>query len=469
MTTQLEYEGLMMLGKITAVVIPLVAIGYFVNYGRLLRFAYIATPIIVVAWTGSVFLTPISHGSLVATLAELPHPLITILSWSGGMLLLWAVTTYFYVGPLQWFDALATLQYKTIMKRRSSTGLAWVESASTRGRERRTRITRALRMVTSGDQGSNSTQRQRAYQRPQQQQRQRPPEEFMGHYAAQPTQTGPYNDIRQQQEDNFSNGKINWRPLGKKFEVSPHAYSNIFGMDNVLAEVQKSIENLLLHPKLVVEYDVSTNAGILLYGPPGTGKTELARAVARKLGVYFIAVRPSDLIGTLNGSTEQNIAALFEEARSNAPTIVFIDEIDAIGSKRGTSNMYHDQILTQLLTELDGFEKRSGVFVIAATNRLDTLDEALIRGGRFDKKIEVPLPDRQAMWNMFDTWTKVLHLAEDVYSVEVALKLEGHSGATLKSLVERLKHIEIDKRVSGKRPLITRDEVMAEIDKIIGN
>lgn len=274
---------------------------------------------------------------------------------------------------------------------------------------------------------------------------------------------------RKQEEDNLMNGRINWRPVGKQYQANPRALGRVWGMENVIEEIEKSIKNLLLNPKLVAEYDVSMNAGLLLYGPPGTGKTELARAVAEHLGVYFMAVKSSDLASTLVGGTEQNITAMFGEAKQHTPSILFIDEIDAIGASRGSSHQYHDGPLTQLLTELDGFEKREGVFVLAATNRAEALDEALLRDGRFGTQIEVPAPDMQALWNMFNDWSSPLHLAKDVYAAEVGMALQGQTGATVKGLVERLKYIEIDKRVNGKKAIITREEVFREIEKILLN
>lgn len=274
-------------------------------------------------------------------------------------------------------------------------------------------------------------------------------------------------ELRNREEENFMNGKINWRPLGKKYTPNPRALERLWGMEDVIEEIEKSIKNLLMNPKLVAEYNVSMNAGLLLYGPPGTGKTELARAVAEHLGVYFMALKSSDLVSTLVGGTEQNITEMFKEARQHAPSILFIDEIDAIGTQRGSSHQYHDGPLTQLLMEMDGFEKRDGVFVLAATNRIDALDDALLRDGRFGTRIEVPAPDPKALWNMFTYWASPLHLDKDVYAVEIGMALQGHTGATVKGLVERLKHIEIDKRVHGKKAIITREEVFGEIEKIM--
>ena len=296
---------------------------------------------------------------------------------------------------------------------------------------------------------------------------QRHVERVTDHRAERVVNPNPREEQRRQQEENAANGRINWRPIGKQYTANPNALSRIWGMEEVVGEIEKSITNLMMHPKLVAEYDASMNAGLLLYGPPGTGKTELARAIAEHLGLYFMAIKPSDLMATLVGGTEQNITAMFDEARRHAPSILFIDEIDSVGSQRGSSHMYHDTALTQLLTEMDGFNKREGVFVLAATNRLDVLDDALLRDGRFGTQIEVPAPDMQALWNMFSYWASPLHLAPDVYAVNIGLALQGQTGATVKGLVERLKHIEIDKRVHRQPAIITKEEVDAEIEKIL--
>lgn len=263
------------------------------------------------------------------------------------------------------------------------------------------------------------------------------------------------------------NGRVAWKPLGKQFKKNPNAFNQVFGMDRVIQEVEENISMLLNNMNLVREYDASMSAGILLYGPPGTGKTHLARAIAEHMGLYFISVRPSDLMGTLIGATQQNIASLFKEARDHAPAIIFIDEIDSIGAKRGTSHMYHDQTLTQLLMELDGFDRRDRVFVLAATNRLEMLDEALIRDGRFGTQFYVPNPDQHAIAQMFGTWGSLLHFGEGVYPIEIAMYLDGQSGATIKGLIERLKRIEMRKRINkDPNPVITREEVFTELERI---
>lgn len=491
----IETAGLLLLTQMAIGIIPFIISIFLINYGRLLHFLYrVVSPIVAIG--AIAYTAPAPFGGLqvkASTVIGLFHPMEVTALWSGAYLVVWSITSYLHIGPPQWFVLLAQAQYKTTLKRRRHEGATWVNRVEEKAIIRREQVGRLLH-IKSANTSTTQVHEQSVHEPDNpvvwnenmtgdeifdalfRSQKRNPDFWGVGHDGnranAQSEPIRPFNNEeekrRQHEEDNLANGRVNWRPLGKQYQANPNAYQNIFGMEDVLKEIQQSIENLLLNPRLVAEYDVSLNAGLLLYGPPGTGKTELARAVAKRLGVYFIAVRPSDLLGTLIGSTEQNIANLFKEARDNTPSIIFIDEIDAIGSKRGTAHTYHDQTLTQLLTELDGFDHRSGVFVIAATNRLDALDEALTRGGRFGTKIEVPLPNDMAIANMFGTWASVLHFTDNVYNYEVAIAMRGHSGADVKALVERLKHVEISKRVSGELPLITRDEVFAEMQKIIG-
>ena len=475
----LELYGYVALMTLGTSALPLIGTLFFINYGRLLLFLYrFVSPIVAVLVL--VYKAPNLLGPAAGvTPQNVLRPEIAALPWVSLYLVFWAVTSFLSVGPPQWFLFLGELQLKTTLRRRAQRGGdLWIRKEQERVRDRRAWAAEKFQMpflaphllpkkspkspILKGrivDQGDSPRRWDREsvnalYEQNNLRTQTRLNEEWL------------QSQRQREEENNLANGKVNWRPLGKQYTAHEHALERIFGMQDVLEEIERSIQIPLENPKLMREYNASMNAGILLYGPPGTGKTELARAVAEHLGLYFIAVRPSDLNATLVGATEQNIAALFQEAREHTPSIIFIDEIDSIGSKRGTSHQYHDEQLTQLLTELDGFEQREGVFVIAATNRLDALDEALVRGGRFGTKIEVPAPDPQALWNMFHQWASPLHLADNVYSLEIGIALKGQTGATVKALVEKLKQIEIQKRVKGQVAIITRDEVFAEIDKL---
>ena len=177
--------------------------------------------------------------------------------------------------------------------------------------------------------------------------------------------------------------------------------------------------------------------GCLLNGPPGTGKTLLARAVAGEAGVPFISVAGSEFVQVFVGVGAARVRDLFRQARENAPCIIFIDEIDAIGRARGASmgNDEREQTLNQLLVEMDGFDGNVGVIVMAATNRIDILDEALVRAGRFDRKIEIGLPDFKGRNDVLKVHARNKPLAPDVDLEQVARRTPGLSGASLKNLL----------------------------------
>ena len=264
-------------------------------------------------------------------------------------------------------------------------------------------------------------------------------------------------------------GKINWHEIGKQYKRNKGALNRIIGMEKAKTEIREAIEIPLARPDLVKRFGYKNSGGMILYGPPGNGKTELARAVAEYLGLYFISVKPSDIYGTLTGATEQNISNLFTEAQRHAPAVIFIDELDGLGKSRGTQSMNTERSMTQFLSELDGFNKREGVFVIGATNRLEDLDSAFIRPGRFDKKILVPNPSYEDRLEMFSDWTVKLKLADDVYKIEIVNALDGASGATIRGVTEQMKKLAMRKAFERKNETITRAEVFEIIHEMIGD
>lgn len=474
----LELYGFVVLATMGTSAIPFIATLWLVNYGRLLLFLYrFVSPIVAVLILAHSFPNLLGPAVPGVTLQNVLQPTFATLPWVLAYLVFWGVTSFLSIGPPQFFQLLGELQLKTTLRRRAERGEdAWVRKEDVRTRDRRAWAARKFHMRFLAPHlypKTNPVLKGKILGREQSHRRwdRESLNDLFEHNQRQTAQHLHEEQVKAQrqreEENNLMNGKVNWRPLGKQYLKNERALERIFGMQDVLQEIERAIKIPLENPKLVREYDMAMNAGILLYGPPGTGKTELARAVAEHLGLYFISARSSDLVGTLVGATEQNITGLFNEAKQHAPSIIFIDEIDAIGSKRGSSNSYHDGPLTQLLTEMDGFEKRDGVFVIAATNRVDSLDEALVRGGRFGTQIEVPAPDEQMLWNMFFTWASPLHLAEDVYHLEVGMALKGKTGSTVKALVEKLKQIEVEKRVKGEQPIVTRDEVFTEIRRLV--
>ena len=231
-------------------------------------------------------------------------------------------------------------------------------------------------------------------------------------------------------------------PIVKAMEVveKPNVtFKDIGGLKEQIREVYEAVVLPLKKPDLFREIGVEPPKGVLLYGPPGTGKTLIAKAVARESDAVFIRVVASEFVNKFIGEGARLVREVFNLARRKAPAIIFIDEIDAIGAKRldlGTSGDREVQrTLVQLLAEMDGFDPLDNVKVIAATNRLDLLDPALLRPGRFDRIIEVPLPDLQGRYEIFQIHTRKMRLARDVDLWALARMTEGMSGAEIKMIV----------------------------------
>jgi transitional endoplasmic reticulum ATPase len=215
-------------------------------------------------------------------------------------------------------------------------------------------------------------------------------------------------------------------------EVPEVRWSDIGGLDNVKQELRESIEWPMKYPHVFEKMGIQPPKGILLFGPPGTGKTLLAKAVATESGANFIAIRGPEILSKWVGESEKAIRQIFRRARMVAPAIVFFDEIDSIASVRGSDpSGVIDRIVNQMLTELDGIQPLRRVIVIAATNRPDLLDPALLRPGRFDKLIYVPPPDLKARIEIFKVHTRKTPLEEDVNLEELARLTEGYTGADI--------------------------------------
>lgn len=221
--------------------------------------------------------------------------------------------------------------------------------------------------------------------------------------------------------------------------------SNIINFDDVAGneEAKESLQELvdfIKNPEKYIKYGARLPRGLLLYGPPGTGKTLLAKAVAGEAKVPFYAVSGSDFVQVYAGLGASRIRELFKRAKENGKSVIFIDEIDALGKKRKGSNSYGgseegDRTLNALLTEMSGFKGNEGIIVMAATNRIDTLDEALLRPGRFDRQIEVGLPDVNARHDILKLHSRNKPLSKDVDLRKVALDTIYFSGAKLENLM----------------------------------
>ena len=212
-------------------------------------------------------------------------------------------------------------------------------------------------------------------------------------------------------------------------------YEDIGGLKEVIEKVREMVELPLRHPEIFKRLGIEPPKGILLYGPPGTGKTLLAKALANEIGAYFISINGPEIMSKYYGESEQRLREIFEEAKKNAPSIIFIDEIDAIAPKRDeVVGEVERRVVAQLLALMDGLEARGNVIVIAATNRPNAVDPALRRPGRFDREIEVPLPDKHGRLEILQIHTRHMPLAEDVDLEKLAELTKGFTGADLSAL-----------------------------------
>ncbi len=244
-------------------------------------------------------------------------------------------------------------------------------------------------------------------------------------------------------------------------------YDDIGGLENAIVEVKETVELPIKKPELFEEIGIDPPKGILLYGPPGTGKTLLAKAVANQTNATFIKLVASEFVNKFLGEGSRYVREVFELAKEKSPAIIFIDEIDAIGTKRthGTQGADREvqRTLMQLLSELDGFESRGNVGIIAATNRPDILDNALIRPGRFDRAIEVPLPNKIGRQKILEIHTQKMKIDENIDFDSISELTEGFSGADLKAICTEAGMYAIR---SERKKVISKD-FMDAIDKIM--
>jgi transitional endoplasmic reticulum ATPase len=212
-------------------------------------------------------------------------------------------------------------------------------------------------------------------------------------------------------------------------------YEDLGGLGDQIQRLREMIELPLKHPEVFIKLGIKPPQGVLMHGPPGTGKTLIAKAVANESGAKFISIAGPEIMSKHYGESEQRLREIFEEATKNAPAIIFFDELDAIASKRSESiGELERRVVAQLLTMMDGMEDRGQVVVIGATNRVNAIDQALRRPGRFDREIEIGVPDIDDRLEILQIHTRGMPLAENVNLAEIASQTHGFVGADLSAL-----------------------------------
>ncbi len=249
-------------------------------------------------------------------------------------------------------------------------------------------------------------------------------------------------------------------------ETPEESYSDIGGLEQQVIEIREAVELPLKRPELFEKIGIEPPKGVLLHGPPGTGKTLLARAVAHETNAYFLRVVGSELVQKYIGEGARLVRELFDLAKKKSPTIIFIDEIDAVGATRSDTTTSGDRevqrTLMQLLAGMDGFERRGDVKIIGATNRIDILDRALLRPGRFDRIIEIPLPGVQGRFSILQVHSRGMTLEDDVALMEVATLTDGKNGADLRAICMEAGMFAIRR----EHDAVTREDFLKAIDKI---
>lgn len=259
-------------------------------------------------------------------------------------------------------------------------------------------------------------------------------------------------------------------PINREDEennINEVGYDDIGGCRKQMAQIRELVELPLRHPQLFKAIGIKPPKGILMYGPPGTGKTLMARAVANETGAFFFLINGPEVMSKMAGESESNLRKAFEEAEKNAPAIIFIDEIDSIAPKRDKTNgEVERRVVSQLLTLMDGMKARSNIVVIAATNRPNSIDPALRRFGRFDREVDIGVPDVTGRLEVLRIHTKNMKLADDVDLEKLASETHGYVGADIASLCSEAAM----QQIREKMDLIDldEDEIDAEILDSLG-
>jgi len=257
-------------------------------------------------------------------------------------------------------------------------------------------------------------------------------------------------------------------------QIPDVSWDDVGGLDALKEELREAIEWPIKHKEAFDYIDVESPKGILLHGPPGTGKTLIAKALAKMTEFNFINIKGPELLSKWVGESEKGIREIFRKARQAAPCIIFLDEVDALVPRRGSSDSgshVTESVVSQILTEIDGLEELHNVLIIGATNRLDIVDEALLRPGRFDRIIEVPNPDIKGRQQIFEIHTKKKPLANDVKIAKLVELTDGFSGAEIGAVANRAAMEALKRYVSGKSQnikeiKISQQDLIDAVDKV---
>jgi transitional endoplasmic reticulum ATPase len=257
-------------------------------------------------------------------------------------------------------------------------------------------------------------------------------------------------------------------------QIPDVSWDDVGGLDALKEELREAIEWPIKHKEAFDYIDVESPKGILLHGPPGTGKTLIAKALAKMTESNFISIKGPELLSKWVGESEKGIREIFRKARQAAPCIIFLDEVDALVPRRGSSDSgshVTESVVSQILTEIDGLEELHNVLIIGATNRLDIVDEALLRPGRFDRIIEVPNPDTKGRQQIFEIHTKKKPLANDVKIEKLVELTDGFSGAEIGAVANRAAMAALKRYVSGKSQNIKEIKIFQQdlidvVDKV---
>ncbi|MGV7225884.1 MAG: CDC48 family AAA ATPase [Nitrosopumilus sp.] len=257
-------------------------------------------------------------------------------------------------------------------------------------------------------------------------------------------------------------------------QVPNVSWDDVGGLDELKEELKEAVEWPIKYKDAYDYVDVESPKGILLHGPPGTGKTMIAKALAKMTDSNFISIKGPELLSKWVGESEKGVREIFRKARQAAPCIIFLDEVDALVPKRGSGGSdshVTENVVSQILTEIDGLEELNNVLIIGATNRLDIVDEALLRPGRFDRIIKVPNPDDKGRQHIFEIHTKSKPLGSDVKLSEIVKLTDGFSGAEVAAVANRAAIAALKRYVSGKSEnvkeiKITQQDLVDAVDKV---